>query len=131
MVHTYLYSVFLASPHKAMQNHMEIKSKKSFLNPNHTKNAEMFLSSNAPVFVLPETACLPAIVQHTQNHLYRAFTYPVLNILHAHAAALVPRGGGMANMLSSYCIPAQRLAVTAIARGASALKRTCTASAAP
>ena len=37
----------------------------------------------------------------------------------------------MANMLPSYCIPAQRLAVTAIARGASALQRTFTALATP
>ena len=34
-------------------------------------------------------------------------------------------------MLPSYCIPAQRLAVTAIARGASALQRTFTALATP
>ena len=40
-------------------------------------------------------------------------------------------GGGMVNMLSSYCIPAQRMAAAVVARAASALKRTCTASPKP
>jgi len=40
-------------------------------------------------------------------------------------------GGGMVNMLSSYCIPAQRMAAAVVARAASALRRTCTASPKP
>ena len=46
--------------------------------------------------------CLPAIAHHIPFNLSCVFTYPARVGLHTHAAALVPRGGRMADMLSSY-----------------------------
>ena len=70
-------------------------------------------------------------MHNTLLNLSNEVIYPVLNVLHTRAADLLPRGGGIANMLPSYCIPAQRVTAAAAARGASALQRTFTALATP
>ena len=70
-------------------------------------------------------------MHNTLLNLSHEVIYPVLNVLHTHAADLLPRGGGIANMLPRYCIPAQRLAVTAIAHGVFLLQIACTVPAAP